>query len=85
MSNTLMRSSVIDEMKSVTTVQVYSVYHSYEVNRIFYLLPLASCLLPLAYSLLPIPDSRFPIPDSRFPIPRSAVPLFFSLRRKFNQ
>ncbi|NEO23736.1 hypothetical protein [Moorena sp. SIO4A5] len=27
----------------------YSVYHSYEVQRIFCLLPLASCLLPLAF------------------------------------
>ncbi|WP_293115227.1 MULTISPECIES: hypothetical protein [Moorena] len=31
----------------------YSIFHTYEVKRIFY--------------RFPIPDSRFPIPDSLFP------------------
>ncbi|NEP50650.1 MAG: hypothetical protein F6K65_18305 [Moorea sp. SIO3C2] len=35
----------------------HSIFHTYEVNRIF--------------SRFPIPDSRFPTPDSRFPIPCS--------------
>ncbi|WP_158516932.1 hypothetical protein [Moorena producens] len=35
----------------------YSIFHTYEVKRIFF----------------PIPDSRFPIPDSRFPIPCSLL------------
>ncbi|WP_293118991.1 hypothetical protein [Moorena sp. SIO4G3] len=46
----------------------YSVSHSYEVNKIFHLLPLPSSLFPLPYSLLrgsllPTPYSLFPVHD----------------------
>ncbi|NET81907.1 MAG: hypothetical protein F6J94_08115 [Moorea sp. SIO1F2] len=45
----------------------HSVYHSYEVNRIF-------SLFPTPDSRFPTPNSRFPIPDSRFPTPYSLLP-----------
>ncbi|NEO39509.1 MAG: hypothetical protein F6J90_25520 [Moorea sp. SIOASIH] len=41
---------------------IYSVFHKYEVNRIFSLLPLASCLLPLASCLLPLASCLLPVP-----------------------
>ncbi|WP_293118993.1 hypothetical protein [Moorena sp. SIO4G3] len=42
----------------------YSVSHSYEVNKIFHLLPLPSSLFPIPYSLLPTPYSLLPVPCS---------------------
>ncbi|NEO80808.1 hypothetical protein [Moorena sp. SIO4G3] len=48
-------------------IYLYSASHTYDVNRIFSLLPLASCLLPLACSLLPAPRSA--VPYSLFPAP----------------
>ncbi|NEO92312.1 MAG: hypothetical protein F6K56_19575 [Moorea sp. SIO3G5] len=47
----------------------YSVYHSYEVHYIFYLLPLASCLLPFASCLLPLASCLLPAPCSLLPTP----------------
>ncbi|NEQ88943.1 MAG: hypothetical protein F6K26_56415 [Moorea sp. SIO2I5] len=42
-------------------------FHSYQVYRIFHLLPTPD-------SRLPIPDSKFPVPNSLFPIPYSLFP-----------
>ncbi|WP_158517180.1 hypothetical protein [Moorena producens] len=47
-------------------IYLYSASHTYDVNRIFSLLPLASCLLPLACSQ--IRCSLFPIPCSLLPL-----------------
>ncbi|NEO19394.1 MULTISPECIES: hypothetical protein [unclassified Moorena] len=44
----------------------YSIFHTYQVNSIFYRFPIPD-------SRFPIPDSRFPIPDSRFPIPATLI------------
>ncbi|NEP48109.1 MAG: hypothetical protein F6K65_04465 [Moorea sp. SIO3C2] len=59
------------------TEERYSVCHSYEVDRIFLLLPLTS--FPLQGAVGVGSDSRFPIPDSRFPIPDSLLPAPYSL------
>ncbi|NEO81246.1 hypothetical protein [Moorena sp. SIO4G3] len=57
----------------------HSIFHSYEVNRIFSRLPTPDSRLPTPDSRLPTPDSRLPIPYSLFPIPYSLFPTPYSL------
>ncbi|WP_158516960.1 hypothetical protein [Moorena producens] len=47
-----------------TPCPISSVSYSYEVNILFSLLPLASCLLPLASCLLPLAYSLLPFPSN---------------------
>ncbi|NEO42491.1 MAG: hypothetical protein F6J90_41720 [Moorea sp. SIOASIH] len=39
---------------------LYSVFHNYELNRIFSLFPLPTSLFPVPCSLFPVPCSLFP-------------------------
>ncbi|NEO36235.1 MAG: hypothetical protein F6J90_07835 [Moorea sp. SIOASIH] len=58
---------------------LYSVSHSYEVNRMFCLLPIAYCLLPIAYCLLPLASCLLPLAYSLLPTPYSLLPTPYSL------
>ncbi|NEO02006.1 MAG: hypothetical protein F6K50_43510 [Moorea sp. SIO3I7] len=55
-------AGVKTEVNSSRLLDVYSVYHSYEVHMIFSLFPLPSSLFPLPSSLLPAPCSLLPAP-----------------------
>ncbi|NEO70698.1 hypothetical protein [Moorena sp. SIO3H5] len=54
-------------------IYLYSASDTSDVNRIFSLLPLASCLLPLACSLLPAPCSLKPRTKVNHPIQTAIV------------
>ncbi|NEO24454.1 MAG: hypothetical protein F6J98_09025 [Moorea sp. SIO4G2] len=44
------------------TVHTYSVFHNYQVHRIFYLLPVPCSLFPVACSLFPKSQEFVPHP-----------------------